>query len=265
MRQPRALGALRLSSKVVAGRSVLDALRQSGATKALFPRVAPHLEAVVLNSAGGITGGDRFTFEGHAGSGSHMVLTTQAAERAYRAQPGETGRISTRLSVANDARLDWLPQELILFDGSSLRRRLDVDLEGNARFLMVEPIIFGRGAMGENLTDASFRDRVRIRRDGHPIYADGVDLSGDLSRTLARAATAGSAGAMASLVYSAPDAATHLAPIRSILPQTGGATLLEADLLLLRALATDGFHLRRTLLPVLDRLTRHRLPRSWRL
>lgn len=263
--QPRALGALRLSSKIVEGRTLLNALRHSGATKAFFPSVKPHLEAVILNSAGGITGGDRFTFEAHAGTGSHLVLTTQAAERAYRALPDEKGQMSTRLSVANSARLDWLPQELILFDGCALDRRLDVELDKEARFLMVESMIFGRRAMGEYLTDVRFDDRIRIRRNGRLIYADGANLTGDVSRTLSRAALAGGAGAMASLVYSAPDAANHLAHIRANLPKLAGATLLMGDLLVLRALARDGFDLRRTLLPILDRLTSHRLPRCWRL
>lgn len=263
--QPRARGELRLSSKTVSGRSVLDGLRQSGATKALFPTGRPHLEAIVINSAGGITGGDRFRIDAAAGRGSRLTLTTQAAERAYRAQPGETGRLFTRLAVAEGARLDWLPQELIVFQGASLERRLEVDLAPDARFLMVEPMIFGRRAMGERLTDARLSDRIDVRRDGTPLYRDGLALSGDLTETLARASTGGGCGAMASLLYVAPDAEAHLDAVRAALPASGGASLLAPDALVLRLLAHDGFALRRALLPVLDRLTENTLPTSWRL
>lgn len=223
------------------------------------------MEAVILNSAGGITGGDSFDIEARAGTGSRLTLTTQAAERAYRAQPGEVGRVATRLRVENSARLDWLPQELILYQGGNLERRLDIALSGDAQLLMVEPVIFGRRAMGEHLSDARLSDRIRITRDGAPLYLDGAVLEGDLTRKLALPAIGNNAGAMASVVYVAPDATTHLAPIRSTLPESCGVSLLAEDTLVLRCLATDGFLLRRALLPVLDRLTDNTLPICWRL
>lgn len=263
--QPRARGLLRLSSKRRGALSVIDALYQSGATKALFPQGREHLEAVTLNTAGGITGGDVFRIEAEAGPGSRLTLTTQAAERAYRAQRGETGRVTSRLVVGAEARLDWLPQELILFDGASLDRRLDIDLAPTARLLMVEPMIFGRRAMGERLASVRFRDRVAIRRDGQPIYLDGMALDGNLEKALARTSVGGGASAAATLVYAAPDAPAHLPALRALLPKTGGASLLSDGVLSLRCLAADGFHLRRALLPILDRLTGHTLPTSWRL
>ena len=265
MAQPRARGDARLSSKLVAGRSCLDALRQSGATKILFPRGRPHLEAIVINTAGGVTGGDRFRLEAEAGVGSRLTVTTQAAERAYRAQPGETGRVSTRLRVGPGARLDWLPQELIVFQGADLERRLEIDLAEDAKFLMVEPVVFGRRAMGERLSSARFRDRIDMRRNGRHLYRDGVQISGDLAEALASPVTGWGAGAMASLVYVAPDAAALLETVRAALPPIGGASMLAADTLVLRCLAPDSFELRRALLPILDRLTGETLPTSWRL
>lgn len=263
--QPRARGEARLSSKLAAGKSVLDGLRQAGASKLLFPRGRPHLEAIWINTAGGVTGGDRFRLEARAGAGSRLTITTQAAERAYRAQPGETGRVFTRLTVEAGARLDWLPQELILFQGAALERRLEVGLAADARLLMVEPVIFGRRAMGETLTDVTFRDRIEVSREGRPLYRDGMTLTGDLARALAAPVTGGGAGAMASLLYVAPDAGAHLGAVRDALPPSGGASLLAGDVLALRCLAPDGFALRRALLPVLDLLTGNTLPTSWRL
>lgn len=254
-----------MSTKLSGGSSVLDGLRQSGASRLLFPRGRPHVEAILINTAGGVTGGDRFRVEAHAGEGSRLTLTTQAAERAYRAQPGETGRVSTRLSVGAGARLDWLPQELILFKGAALERRLEIDMAPDARLLMVEPVIFGRQAMGEVLTDAAFRDRIAVNRAGQPIYRDGVALSGDLSDRLAAPVVAGGEGAMASLLYVAPDAGAHLAGLRAALPPGAGASLLADDVLAFRCLAAGGFDLRRVLLPVLDILTGNTLPASWRL
>lgn len=262
--QPRAEGALMVSAKRQGASSVIDRYRPSGAMKAMFPRRPGPLEAIVINSAGGITGGDRLRISAEAGEGAHLVLTTQAAERAYRAARG-WGAVDSRLRAAPGARLFWLPQELILYQGAALRRRLRIALAGDARLLMVEPVIFGRAAMGERLTDASLHDRIEITRDGVALYHDAVRLEGDLQARLARAGIAAGAGAMASVVYVGPEAEAHLPAVRAALPAAGGASLLRPDLLAVRLLAEDGFLLRRHLLPVLDRLSQDTLPTSWRL
>jgi urease accessory protein len=233
--------------------------------KLLFPQGRPWVEAVMINSAGGITGGDRFAVTARAARDSKLTVTTQAAERAYRSQPSETARMETRLHAEEGAALNWLPQETILYDACRYSRSLQADLETGARFLMVEPLVFGRTGMGETLTHGLFRDRIDIRRDGQRLFYDATRLQGDIAATLAGTATGGGAAAMASLLLIAPDAETHLTPLRAALPGTGGATLLHPDVLYLRLLAQDSFELRKTLLPILDRLTGDGLPLAWRL
>ena len=142
--------------------------------------------------------------------------------------------------------LHWLPQELILFDRCALRRRLSIDLAPKARLLMVEPIVFGRAAMPEVLSDVMFQDRIRITRAGLPLYIDGIDLKGDAAKHFARPAVASGAGAMASLVMVAPDAQRHLKAVHTLLPQSAGASLLAEEMLVIRQLARDSFGLRRT-------------------
>jgi len=259
------MGAAALSSKQVAGRSVLDGLRQSGAFKLLFPRSGVQLQAIMINTAGGVTGGDRFTLDARVGAGTRLSLTTQAAERAYRAQPAEIGQIRSMATVGDAACLHWLPQELILYDGCSIQRQLRIDLAATARLLMVEPIVFGRTAMGECLSAGHFRDRIEVNRAGRPLYRDALHLSGDIAARLARDAVAGGAVAMAGLLYVAPDAAAHLDHVRALLGDHGGASLLRADVLALRLVAADSHLLRQHLLPVLDLLSQSNLPASWRL
>lgn len=263
--QPRALGQATVSSKLRDGRSCIDGLRQSGALKILFPRATSALVATLINTAGGITGGDDFRIDALAGPGSTLRLTTQAAERVYRAQSGQTGRMATRLIVGENAQLDWLPQETILFDGAALRRKLHVELVASSRFLMVEPMIFGRTAMAESVTDLALDDRIEIRRDGAPLYLDGVRLHGNAVEQLDRPAVGGGARAMANLIWVAPEAEAQLGPLRTLIGDSGGASLLRPGLLCLRLLAPDGYSLRRMLMPVLDRLTDTQLPTSWRL
>ncbi|SHI38006.1 urease accessory protein UreD [Wenxinia saemankumensis] len=266
-RQPRAAGAVRLDVRGEGARSRVARFRAEGAMRALFPARPDEaaLEAILVNTAGGLTSGDRLFVTAGAGPGAALTLTTQAAERAYRAPDGPA-RVRTALSAAAGSRLDWLPQELILYDGARLDRRLEIDLAPGARLLAVEPVILGRAAMGEVLRGFALSDRVTVRRGGAPLWIDATDLT---AAALDRPAALAGLRAYAALIYVAPDAEAQLAPIRDGLPEAGpaigGASLIAADTLVLRLLAEDGFALRRALLPVLDRLTRDTLPRSWRL
>ncbi|QIZ82518.1 urease accessory protein UreD [Thalassovita gelatinovora] len=264
--QPRANGEAMVFSKLRNTGSAIADLRTSGCMKMLFPRSdGQELTGIMLNTAGGVTGGDRLAIQAGAKAGSHLRLSTQAAERIYRAQPGEVGRIETRLSAEDGARLDWLPQETILFDRAALDRRLTVDLSATARLLLVEPLIFGRAAMGEAVNDAQLTDRIRVTRDDALIFADTMRLQGNLQAHMTRSAIGAGAGAMATvLLATTVDEADHLLPhIRALLPTTAGASVIRPGLLYLRLLAPDGFELRKTLLPVLTCLNGANLPRTW--
>ncbi len=262
--QPRARGTVRLSSKQIGTRSVLDRLFQSGSARCLFPRVSgTTFNAVFLNTSGGVTGGDKIDFSATVGAGSSMTLTTQACERVYKAQPNQIGQVRNTLHVKPGARLNWMPQETILFNASALDRRLHITLEDDAQLLMVEPVVFGRAAMGERLTSCTYRDRIEITRNAEPIYIDAARMSGDVATHLAQRHIASDAGAMASVVLIAPNAEAHLNAVRALLPETAGASILRQDMLVLRVLAGDSFALRQVLLPVLRLLNNTEIPRCW--
>ena len=264
--QPRAIGAVRLAAKRGATADALSALRMSGSLKVLFPRPQGRaLEAVLINTAGGVTGGDRFSTEAEAGEGAALSLTTQAAERAYRAGGATPARLATRLVAGPGARLAWLPQETILFQGANLVRTLSVDLAPDARFVMVEPVIYGRTAMGEELTGARFHDRVEIRRAGAPLWLDALRLEGDIAARLDRPALGRGARAMASLVYVGADAEAWLDRLRALLPVTAGASLVRPGVLAARLLAADGYSLRQSLVPALKLLNDNTIPKPWML
>jgi urease accessory protein len=260
----RAKGALRVSSKRRAGGSVLDGLYQSGCLKLLFPRAeADALTGVFLNTAGGLTGGDVLSLSARAGAGSRLTLTSQAAERCYRATGDSIALMSTDLTIEADARLDWLPQETILFDQSALRRKLSVTMARDARFCMVEPLVLGRLAMGEVMRSGLFHDQVRVTRGEDLVFADALRLSGDVQAMLRGPATADGAGAMASVLYVGPDAEAHLAPLRALMGEAGGTSLIRPGVLFARLLAPDSFLLRRSLIPVIKHLHGRALPKTW--
>ncbi len=264
--QPRARGEVEVSAKRRGPASVIDGLKMAGSMKALFPRTdGDALDVMLINTAGGVTGGDGFRLALGAGADAEMTVTTQAAERAYAARDAVAGRVETRLVVEAGARLNWLPQETILFNACHFQRSLSVDLAAGARFLMVEPLILGRVAMGEHLRAGRFRDRVSIRRDGRPIYHDAVRLEGDISAATAKPAVMNGARAMVAVVFAAPEAEAYLERARDLMPETGGVSLLAPDLLVCRIVAEDGFALRKALVPLIRLLNRDEIPRPWML
>lgn len=215
-------------------------------------------QGIILNTAGGVTGGDSFATQVHVAPDSACCLTTQAAERLYCAQGTEEGRIDTRVTVAG--KLTWLPQETIVFNGARVRRRFEAEIGAGGRLLFVEPVVYGRLAMGESLTQAAFRDSVTLRREGALLYRDTVQFEGDIARQLDRPAIGNGARAMALVLYAGPDAEAYVAAARRVTP---AVSLIREGLLAARLLAADAFDLRRALVPLITQFTD--LPRSWSL
>ena len=261
---PRAKGALHLVAKRRGAQTVISDLRQEGSLKALFPQArGTALDTVFLNTAGGLTGGDKMSLSVTAAADAHVVVSSQAAERVYRAMPGQVAQSDVVLTAGPGGRIDWLPQETILFDHAALNRRLSVHLAVGATALLVEPVIFGRAAMGETVRTAHFTDQWRVWRDGKIVFADAVRMIGDAKRMMQQRAIANGAGAMATVLFAGQQAAAFGAKVD--LPTTCGKSLIANDLLLVRILEEDGFTLRRQLIRVIETLSATPIPRVWRL
>lgn len=268
----RTRGNAECTFKVRDGRTVLDNLRQSGSFKVRIPKTPTSdvPEAVLLNTAGGLTGGDKLSFHGAIAADGDAIFTTQASERAYRSLEGDA-EVTTTLSVGARSRLVWLPQETIMFDGARLARRFDVQMAADAVFLAHESVVFGRTAMDEIVRTGSFRDSWKIYQDETLIHADAMRVSGDIEKTLLRAATLDGASAMATILYIGPDIDEQVDmaryAMRDIDPDTttGGVSGWSGKLVC-RIVARDGASLRRMVTPVLETLNDGRaLPRVWNI
>jgi len=260
----RARGEGRVTTQLVDGRTRLQALYQDGCAKIRLPNTHDEsLQAVLINTAGGLTGGDHIDWQAEAAPGTRMVLTTQACERVYRST-GADARVATRLAVGEGAQLDWLPQETILFEHSRLDRRLDVDLAAGAQFCAVEAILLGREAMGEAARSALLRDNWRIRRGGRLIHAEATRLSADPLERDGLSLLDG-ALAFATVLYVGDDAERRLEPVRARLTGRSGASVI-GERLIVRAMAPSGLALRRIIAPIIATLSgAGTLPRLWHL
>jgi urease accessory protein len=250
----------------------LTELYQEGQVKARVPKVhGGPAEAVFINTAGGITGGDQFTTRFEVMDGAVAVATSQAAERLYRSPGGRPGRVDNHVVVGARAEAGWLPQETIVFDGAALERQLTIDLHDTARLIAAETVVLGRTAMGERVRALHFVDRWRVTRGGHLVFADATRLIGDPVAILSGRATGrlaeGAASAFATVLIAAPDAEARLDAARAALSGLSvlGAASAWNGLLIARLIGTDGSTLRRELVILLTQLTGRPLPRVWSL
>jgi len=263
----RARGQVRISVGVKDGRTRLKDLYQDGCAKVRLPKVygSEALETVLLNTAGGLTGGDRINSTVDLGANAMLDVTTQACERVYRSL-GSVATVTTQLRLCNSATLHWLPQETILFDGGRFCRTLDVSMAEDASLLAVEPIVFGRVASGETLGDGLFYDSWRVRRAGQLVFADDTRLEGPLDDIISRPAVLAGAKATATVLLVAPDAPSLLDPARDVLASYNAGASSFNGMLLCRIVAPNSMALRAALVPL---LTLFRggldLPRAWHL
>lgn len=264
-RMQRSEGSASAQFRVVDKRTRLQRLHQSGCLKLRFPRLPrQQAEAILINSSGGLTGGDRLAQDFTVAAGAGLTVTTQACERIYRASGDDTAHVTTHATLEAGARLAWLPQETILFDGGRVRRTLEVEAAPDARFLLCESLILGRELMGESVTAGHFHDRWRVRLGGRLVFADDLQLSGDIAAAMAEPASLGPNRALATVVAYLPDAEARLDGLRAAIGEDGGASLV-GGLLVARIRAASGFHLRQRLVPVLSGLADGPLPLVWSL
>jgi urease accessory protein len=265
-RPQRARGSGRLRTKASTLGTRLDVFYQEGCAKIRLPRSFDGaMEAVLINTAGGLTGGDRLDWSFEVEAGTRLTATTQACEKVYKAK-ASTATIATRLTVGAGARADWLPQETILFDRASLSRTLDVELAADAEFLAVEAVLLGRKAMGETMETGLFRDRWRLRRNGRLIHAEEAHFEGDVAGLTATEAILASNRAFATVLFCGSSAEAHLAPLRRLLEGASGGVSHWQDKLVARVVAADGFALRKILIPLISHLRNGAsVPKVWTL
>lgn len=260
----RAMGRIALEVAASGGATRRARVREEGSLRVRCPGPPAHeLEAVIVNTAGGVAGGDRFALAVSVGAGAHLVVTTAAAEKIYRALAPEA-TIDVQLAVGAGGSLAWLPQETILFDRARLRRSIEVDLANDARLVLAEAIVFGRAAMGETVDEGRLFDRWRLRRNGTLIHAEAMRLDGAVAAQLREPAVAGGAIAVATVLVVPSDEATASA-VRALGDRCRGEVGVSAwnGFAIVRLCAADGAALRHDLVAVMRALRGMALPRLW--
>ncbi len=260
----RARGRIDLAVDGRAGVTRRTRVHESGSLRVRFPRNrSPALEAVLVNTAGGMAGGDNFEIGISVGEQAQIVVTTTAAEKVYRTLGPDTA-VDVKIEVAANATLAWLPQETILFDRSRLVRRIEVDLASTARMILAEALVFGRSGMGEVVERGCLFDQWRIRRSGKLIHAEGIRLDGAISAKLSCRPIANGSLAIATVLLTPGDNAA-VAAVLAVAHRLRGEFGASSwnGVAVVRFCAPDGGALRHDLMQVLAALGTTPLPALW--
>jgi len=225
---------------------IIDVFQKSP-VRVMFPRVTggPVEEAVLINTGGGVAGGDRLEFSATALEGASIAVTSQAAEKVYGALD-ESARITTKLKVSEAAKLAWLPQETILFNTARICRNTEIDVSSGAELLAVEWIVLGRSAYGEQMVNGQITDSWRVKKDGRLIWADRFRCIDETYPHLYKKALLSRCKAIGTLVYLGHDLDNRLESIRRIAPSLEcccGVTLVSG-VMIVRFAAEAAFALR---------------------
>jgi urease accessory protein len=216
----------------------LRLLDQTPPCRVLFPRPeeAGVEEAAIVTTTGGLAGGDRLRFRLEAEQSARVSITTQAAEKVYRTT-GDRTLLDVDLSVTGQSRMEWFPQETILFNRSRFVRNTSVDLEPGSAMVIGEMTIFGRTEHGETDPEIDLLDRWRVRRNGQLVWAENFGFSGRLGDAMQSAARLEGARATAMLLATGPVDDDLLGKLRELTVSvdgiTGGVTVID-DLLVCR-------------------------------
>jgi urease accessory protein len=260
----RARAEARGSFARVGKRTEPERLFETGGLRWRFPRSLNPCEAAIVNTGGGVAGGDSYSVSLTLSEGAEVEATTPSAERIYRSD-GPAAAITTRLTLGRSARLFWLPQETLMYEGARLERRLEVETSSGASFIIAETLVFGRLAMGESQIDASVRDSWRVRRDGLLVFADETRLE-HAGATLERKAVGAGARVVSTIVAMAPDIEVRLPDLRAALNAESSAVESGASgfhgMIVVRLLAASSDRLRAALLASIVALGA-RKPRLW--
>lgn len=212
----RAVAGVTASFGAASGASRLVTLHEYGGYRAKFPAPSGSgAEATIVNTGGGVAGGDRIALSIAVGAGAAVTVSTPSAERIYRSgHGGETADIRVRLAVEPGARLLWAPQATLMFNGARLVRGFDVEVADDAQLVMAEITMFGRRGSGEVMTSGSLREQWRVRRSGRLVFADATSVSGAIGAQLDRSAVAAGAGGTALVLAVGPGISDRLAAAR---------------------------------------------------
>lgn len=206
-------------------RSVMCERRHFGplrVQKALYPEGDDVCQVILLHPPSGIVGGDHLEIAARVGPAAHAQLITPGAGKWYRSA-GPDASQTIRFEVQENAILEWLPQETIVFDGARSHMDIRVSLATDSRYLGWDILCLGRRAAGERFTQGHVGLHTRLDRNGAPLWLERGRIAGDDPALHSAAGWAGASvcGTLLATLPAGIDTAPLLDACRTMAPVDG--------------------------------------------
>ncbi|WP_062264016.1 urease accessory protein UreD [Endozoicomonas arenosclerae] len=135
----------------------------------------------ILHPPGGLVAGDELLQSFEAQEGAAGLVTTPAAGKVYFNGNGQLQKQLTSLVVQDQACLEWLPQETIIFNGAEAELNTSVELTGSGRYAGWDIVCLGRKASGEAFEQGKVIQNLQITLNDQAIYRERLELAADSS------------------------------------------------------------------------------------
>ena len=172
------LAELTLDFDAKNGRSYLAKRQHNGPLviqKTLYPEGDAVCHGIIIHPPGGVAGGDELILNVNVQANASALLTTPGAGKWYKAN-GTAASQHLQFDLAENASLEWLPQENILFDGSIVHFSADIKLGIDAKYAGWEILCFGRQAKGETWLTGKLKQNLVIKRADKMIWQESAHL-----------------------------------------------------------------------------------------
>jgi urease accessory protein len=179
-----------------------------------WPELA-HL--LVTMPTGGFVQGDVAEMSVVVEPGAQVHLTSQSATRAYRCESAPI-RQHLRLEARGESLLEWWPDPLIPYAGTTLQQQVEIVADQQATVLVADCWLAGRVARGEvHQYDRLSLTTTAHRPDGRLLFRDSLRVEPRLQQPLVLGML-GDAHAVGSYFLLGPDLAHRLeAPLADLL------------------------------------------------
>lgn len=138
--------------------------------KPFYPEGNP-CHVYLLHPPGGLVGGDQLKLEVNLENNTHGLITTPGAAKFYRSNGAVASQVQ-KITVNDNALMEWLPQETIIFDQANAQVETIVNLTNNAKFIGWEISCLGRQAGDLPFVEGQFAQKIQIHRDNKPIVIE---------------------------------------------------------------------------------------------
>lgn len=138
-----------------------------------YPEGPAHPHVYLLHPPGGMVPGDRLDIGIDVANGASALITTPASGKVY--DVGERDlpqhqQVTAR--VADGARLEWLPQDTVFFNGARYSGETTIHLQGDAQCIVWDIATLGRRAGNFPFVNGQICQRLAVIRDDRPLLLE---------------------------------------------------------------------------------------------